>query len=485
MQTQKSPAATGHSQAGKKKLNENYCNDTTSGVQLDWGDGRIDLMLDRLPPAIDWLVRDRIPAGIVGGIVAPGGTGKSMALIQLAVALATGKPWLGMTVDRPRRVMVVSAEDGRDDFHRRLRAVAGSGCDLLRDNLYFFDRTGLDNRLTQKTGDGTIKQTAMVPTIAGVAGIIRAEVIVIDPLARFSGGNENSNDDGTRMVEALEAIRKQTSATVLVAHHTSKNAERTQTAARGASALVDGFRWLALMQPMSVDDGKKFGIAPDGQNRFVWIGVVKSNYSGNWPGMWLHRAENGVLSPADLKPASRKKTDPETAKTEYQGFLERMTKLLQEHGSMSQNRVETLYSGSGGTLGVGQKKCRALIEQALKTGDLVVARAGNSKLVALPGADPAESGKVRQKSGNRQPAESGKTDFAGGEASEHQCSSPASGKTDFAGEKPSVYKARHPAKTLPLRGEPAVAGLPTVDGSLEIQTTVEETKDPKPAVLRF
>ncbi|MDZ7750011.1 MAG: AAA family ATPase [Halofilum sp. (in: g-proteobacteria)] len=42
-------------------------------------------------------------------------------------------------------------------------------------------------------------------------------LIVLDSVSRFRGGEENSNDDATRFVEAVESLREQTGAAIFSA----------------------------------------------------------------------------------------------------------------------------------------------------------------------------------------------------------------------------------------------------------------------------
>ena len=49
-------------------------------------------------PARQWHVPDLIPAGTVTTLNGDGGTGKSLAALQLAVSTALGRNWLGQNV---------------------------------------------------------------------------------------------------------------------------------------------------------------------------------------------------------------------------------------------------------------------------------------------------------------------------------------------------------------------------------------------------
>jgi hypothetical protein len=104
-------------------------------------------------------------------------------------------------------------------------------------------------------------------------------LIVFDPMSRFAGPNaEVDNAAATRFIQALERFAEVPGTpTVLVAHHTSKmsrsnNAELGASAARGASALTDGVRWQANLEPLPSAEDDKLA-------RFVELRVTKSNYA--------------------------------------------------------------------------------------------------------------------------------------------------------------------------------------------------------------
>ena len=92
-----------------------------------------------------------------------------------------------------------------------------------------------------------VRPTGLVERLAKtIAPLTDLRLIVIDPAARFRGGEENAAEDTTRFVEAIETLAKRTGAAVLVVHHTNKvsmqGGEQNQSASRGSSALTDGVR---------------------------------------------------------------------------------------------------------------------------------------------------------------------------------------------------------------------------------------------------
>lgn len=55
-------------------------------------------------------------------LVAPGGTGKSILSIHLALMLASGKSWGGFRVRQRQRVLIMNVEDDHEEMFRRIYA---------------------------------------------------------------------------------------------------------------------------------------------------------------------------------------------------------------------------------------------------------------------------------------------------------------------------------------------------------------------------
>jgi hypothetical protein len=71
-----------------------------------------------------------LPLGKVGQLIAEGGGGKTQALCQLAIAVATGGTWLGSLDVAPEgkgRVLLVLGEEDSDEARRRLYRSAQLG----------------------------------------------------------------------------------------------------------------------------------------------------------------------------------------------------------------------------------------------------------------------------------------------------------------------------------------------------------------------
>ena len=289
----------------------------------------VSVELAEAPPPRRWLLRQStgdeadplFPLGKVGILSAAGGTGKSMALCGLALAVATGRPWLqagrgaqgpaGFGVVTPGRVALLLAEEDREEVIRRLyQAARLMGLSAAErgaavDRLWIGALAGEPVELVERDNDGNVNETPRARGLRarlaaeaeadlrqraeGVAEHLAAEagpdgwaLVIVDPLSRFGGvDTETDNGAATRAIQALEALTKLPGGpAVMVAHHERKGSAKDesagQDAVRGSSAIVDGARWVARLVPVMV--GGERWKAPDG-SRAVSFLLVKTNYT--------------------------------------------------------------------------------------------------------------------------------------------------------------------------------------------------------------
>lgn len=262
------------------------------------------------PPARRWLLeqdnpedegastRGWLPRGKVGMLAAGGGVGKTMALVSLAISVATGRKWFGLTVGSTGRVLLALAEEDLEEVQRRIFHAAHrlrlteAERERVVELIVIAPLAGTMVALLERDGAGNVLTSALHADLVQVLNAAEDwALVVLDPLARWAGiDGENDNALATRFVETVETlVRAPGAPTVLVAHHTSKAARRegdsTASAARGASALTDGMRWVATMVPGTI-----------GKLRTVRIEVAKSNYSHPGDPIDLVREDNGALS---------------------------------------------------------------------------------------------------------------------------------------------------------------------------------------------
>ncbi|MBB3182715.1 KaiC/GvpD/RAD55 family RecA-like ATPase [Halomonas fontilapidosi] len=185
-----------------------------------------DLVADLRP--VSWLVRGYLEADSLALVYGEPGHGKSFLAIDLAASIATGTPWHGAETN-PGAVFYIAGE-GHNGLSRRFKAwELHRGASLtVGVPLYASKRAApLDDK------ESAAEVLRVVDDLATETGQTPA-LIVVDTLARCFGGDENSATDIGAFVTNLDALRHRWNATVLVVHHSGKDAAR---GARGSTAL--------------------------------------------------------------------------------------------------------------------------------------------------------------------------------------------------------------------------------------------------------
>lgn len=255
------------------------------------------------PRPIDFVLPG-LPVGCVGALVSPGGAGKSMLALQLAIQIAGGPDWLDLGKLEQGTVLYLPAEDPLPVLHHRLFAL-GQYIDTRQ-------------RVALARGLRLIPLQGASPNVLDrhwwEAIAIWAEgvrLIVIDTLRRFHDADENAACAMTQVLGQLERLAMGQGCGVLFVHHTSKSAVfqeagDLQQASRGSSVLVDNVRWQAYLATMTKKEAQQLGVSEGLCNRYVRFGVSKSNYGPPLPERWLVRDESGVLRPVTLGDSVRR-----------------------------------------------------------------------------------------------------------------------------------------------------------------------------------
>lgn len=234
-----------------------------------------------IPPR-EWLYGTRLIRRFVTVLVAPGGTGKSMYAIGVAMALASGKPILGETVHHRVNSWVLNLEDPLEELHRRVAAMMlrhKIGREELAGRLFL--HSGRDRRLmiAQPSPDGY--EITYPDKDAMIAAAIEANVghIVVDPFVKSHGLEENSNPHMDAAATAWAEIGQATGAAIDLIHHTRKGAATDIEAARGGKALTDAARVGQVMTSMSEEEAKELGVPVEERWQHVRLDDAKVNMS--------------------------------------------------------------------------------------------------------------------------------------------------------------------------------------------------------------
>src|SRR5579859_4641452 len=153
-------------------------------------------------PERKWIVADMIPEGNVTLLAGDGGIGKSLLALQLLSACALGKAWLGRGC-RPCKAVGIFCEDDRDELQIRLGPILGhygsSMGDL--DDLQIMSRVGEDSLLVHHGDQWSMGEESPLWTrLQNDVLDFGAEVVVLDSLHDFFGGNENSRPQARQFI---------------------------------------------------------------------------------------------------------------------------------------------------------------------------------------------------------------------------------------------------------------------------------------------
>jgi hypothetical protein len=244
--------------------------------------------------------------GIVGGLMAAGGTGKTFLLQQLAYALAGGTDMGPLKSSSPNgiKVLMLCGEDPEGEVNRRLWGISGESGDFPS-NLHMASTVGHLGPLMELEDNNPKRADAwswLQQTVKNHEGL---DLLIIDPKSRFYGLSENDNDHGTQWIACLEALAEEFNITILFSHHVSKASRGiNQNMSRGASAIVDGCRWVAGLTTLDENSAKRYGI--EDPRGYVVFDVTKSNYApGLKSKLIFKRTENGTLEYASLESKRR------------------------------------------------------------------------------------------------------------------------------------------------------------------------------------
>ncbi|WP_281978552.1 AAA family ATPase [Pseudorhizobium flavum] len=188
-----------------------------------------DAIANALDAGAEPLIEGVLDQGTVAVLYGPSNTGKSFVAYDISGAIASGGEWNGRKTTQGA-VLYLATEGGKASF-KRLLALAKFHC-LPPETAIHVVPCSVD----------LFDPRADVGSVVGEAKALAADadlpvrLVVVDTLARaMAGGDENSGKDMGQLVHNIDAIKDATGATVLIVHHTGKDAARGM---RGHSSLL-------------------------------------------------------------------------------------------------------------------------------------------------------------------------------------------------------------------------------------------------------
>lgn len=177
-----------------------------------------------LQAGADPLIDGLLDAGAASVVFGPSNVGKTFVVLDMAHAVATGRPWAGRATTQSG--VLYLALEGGGGIRKRFAALQKDHAGAVPTNLILSCAT-IDLCGSQESAQDIVDAARSLSDGCGL--------IVVDTMARaMNGGDENSAVDVGKFVANIDAIRRATGAHVLVVHHSGKD---TAKGARGHSSL--------------------------------------------------------------------------------------------------------------------------------------------------------------------------------------------------------------------------------------------------------
>jgi RecA-family ATPase len=349
---------------------------------------RASALADLTVPQRRWIVPGFIPDRTVTILGGDGGTGKSLVTLQLAVAMATSTPWLGLQTS-PGKAIVLSAEDELDEIHRRLHQICFRR-EIRMEALTQLSIIPLAGKsallVTQDRSRATTQTTPLWEALREVLTETRPKMLIIDTLADVFGGDEINRVQTRTFIGLLRGLALEFDVAIVLLAHPSLSGMSSGSGSSGSTAWSNSVRSRLYFERVK-EDG-------DGGNGRV-LSTKKANYAAVGSQVKV-RWRDGVFENELANPNPEKAEVLRASEAKIDGlFLKLLTEVVAHGRSVSPNPsasyaptfFETLADGAG----TKAKAFAAAMERLLKADAIHIALSGppsKRRSQLLPGKSP-------------------------------------------------------------------------------------------------
>lgn len=210
-----------------------------------------------IPVELEWIIEGLILKGDLNLIHAPGGVGKSMLALYIALYLAahgTGPEnplntiFGRFPIPKARATLFIQAENSTAAMNHRIQAMT-TGNPTLKNGLsmVFILRQDDDTTITGKSFSDPEFCNSVVEYIKDIEeGGVKVALLIIDPLISYLDGSENDSVETRATLDGISRIASQAKCTPIVIHHANKAGKEY----RGSTAINDWARNRISLTPV-------------------------------------------------------------------------------------------------------------------------------------------------------------------------------------------------------------------------------------------
>ena len=330
------------------------------------------------PPPMEFIIEDILPKHRTT-FAAPGGTGKTQLTLWMALHVAAGRKLFGRyEVKRPGKVLIMNAEDPKQQLQRRLITLANSmEWDSEAEKYAAFENVAFVDFETDTIAlSAQVQRTNHYDITKTVQEIIKSyketglSWVIFDPMTLFGFDEAGGNDSASAMMKASGILADQLNCAVTYVTHTTKAGARAGEAdmhtTRGAAAFGDLTRahW-NLINHRPYD--------PLSRTRYLQLSFDKASYAPPQSSVFLMSVENNRFISYDPEDSN------EGFEDELWEGIKRAIVTLRKNGEGCSVETVSTYGYEIQNQSVGKTRVKPKIREWLEAGRLETFTDGKRK----------------------------------------------------------------------------------------------------------
>jgi hypothetical protein len=258
-------------------------------------------------PPRQWLYGHHLCRQYASATIAPGGAGKTTLTVTDALAMVSGRSLIGQKPHSQLNVWLWNGEDPTEELERRVIAAMAFhriGPEEIAGGLFVDSGRDMPIKIGQHTPNGPIVAVPVVNALISEIKARKIDVLIVDPFVSAHSMPENDNGAMDAAVKAFALVADRTNCAIDLVHHSRKlnGADADIDAARGGSAIAGAVRAARVLNVMSADAAKSFGIPDKDRRSLVRIDDAKANLAPAGAARWFKLSSQAMGNGTEDRP---------------------------------------------------------------------------------------------------------------------------------------------------------------------------------------